>query len=87
MYSEDIDLRDIPVSCASHPIIKLKDTIKILVEKGVKEIRVFFRVGDVPENLVKFILSKHGYSIEELRKLNNGSLLIIAKRSERRVLS
>jgi len=83
VYSEEVDLRSIPVSCTSHPIIKLKDTLRILVEKGVKEVRVFFRSEDIPENLVRVILSRHSYSVEELRRLNNGSILLIAKRSEK----
>jgi len=51
-----------------------------LLKKGVKEVKVFFKVEDIPENIMKLILSTFSYSVEESRKLDDGSFVFIAKR-------
>jgi hypothetical protein len=78
--SREVDLRNIPVSCTSHPVIKLRSIIDSLIKEGVNEVKIFFRVEDIPEGIMKLILSKNGYIVEESKKLDDGSLMFIAKR-------
>lgn len=75
-----MDLRNTSVSCTSHPVIKLRSIIDSLIKEGVNEVKIFFRVEDIPEGIMKLILTKNGYIVEESKKLDDGSLMFIAKR-------
>jgi hypothetical protein len=78
--SREVDLRNTSVSCTSHPVIKLRSIIDSLIKEGVNEVKIFFRVEDIPEGIMKLILTKNGYIVEESKKLDDGSLMFIAKR-------
>jgi len=78
--SEEVDLRYTPISCTSHPVVRLRNVIGSLVERGVREVRVFFKAEDIPEDIMKLFLSKHGYLVKESRRLDDGSLMFIARR-------
>jgi len=39
-----------------------------------------FRSDDIPEGAMKLFLSKYGYVVEDLRKIDDGSSLLIAKK-------
>ena len=78
--SREVDLRSVPVSCTSHPVIKLRGIIDSLVEEGVEEVKIYFRAEDIPEEIMRLILSRKGYTVKESRRLDDGSLVFIAKR-------
>ncbi|MEL9940501.1 MAG: hypothetical protein QW632_02080 [Ignisphaera sp.] len=76
----EIDLRYVPASCTSHPVIVLANTLKDLEREGVEKFKLIFNVDDIPVNAIKFFLSKHGYCVEEERPLDNKSMSVLASR-------
>lgn len=78
--SREVDLRSVSVSCTSHPVIKLRSTVDSLVEEGVEEVKIYFRAEDIPEEIMRLILSRKGYTVKESRRLDDGSLVFIARR-------
>jgi hypothetical protein len=78
--SREVDLRSVTISCTSHPVIKLRGVIDSLVEEGVKEVKIYFRVEDIPEDIMKLLLSRKGFTVKESRRLDDGSLVYIAER-------
>jgi len=54
--------------------------VRSLIGEDVEVIRILFRVEDMPENIVRLLLSRYGYVVEESRKLDNGSLMLVARR-------
>lgn len=78
---KEIDLRYVQTSCISHPVIVLANTLTKLAEEGVKEFKIYFSTDDIPENAMRFFLSKHSYCIEELSPLDDSkSRVVIARR-------
>lgn len=80
MKRKEIDLRYVSVNCTSHPVIKLGHALAGLASEDVDEIRILFRSDDIPEGAMKLFLSKYGYVVEDLRKIDDGSSLLIAKK-------
>jgi len=80
MKEKEIDVRNVPTSCTSHPVMVLANALSYLAKEDIDVVKIYFNVSDIPENVVKFFLSKHRYSIEEIKVLDNNSRLIIAKK-------
>jgi len=77
---EEVDLRFTPEGCTSHPVIKLSQIVPSLALRGVKVAVVHFKEDDIPLSAMKMFLSKYGYSVEEVVRLDDNSLTVIAKR-------
>ncbi len=77
---EEVDLRFTPEGCTSHPIIKLSQIVPSLALRGVGIVRVHFREDDIPLAAMKLFLSKYGYSVEEVVRLDDNTLTAIARR-------
>jgi hypothetical protein len=80
MKVKELDLRYIPASCTSHPIIKLSSLLPSIASEGFDEIRIIFREEDIPENAMKFFLSKYNYFVEEVKRISEGIILMIARK-------
>jgi len=80
MQVEEIDLRNVPASCTSHPVIKLRGLIQSAAERRVEKIKLFFREEDIPRGIMEFILRSYGYVVEEEQKLEDGSIVFTAGR-------
>jgi len=80
MLVEEVDLRSVPAGCTSHPAIRLKEILRTVAERRIEEIRLFFKEDDIPKGIMELFLKNHGYIVKEVRVLNDGSLLVIARR-------
>jgi len=78
--SKEIDLRYTPITCTSHPIIRLSNVVSSLAFEGVDEIRIILREDDIPREALKLFLSKYNYTIDKVEELDGDVLLVIAKR-------
>jgi len=78
---EEIDLRYVPASCTSHPVIRLKSLLRSLSERKVATIRIIFRESDIPMGIMEFLLKSHGYIVIEGSRLEDGSIQVSARRS------
>jgi len=76
LSSIKIDIRNIPESCSSHPVIKLSQALNSL-DGGVHRIEVMYKPSDIPDNIVELFLSKHGFKITDKRVLDDGSVIVI----------
>lgn len=74
-----IDLRNVPESCSSHPVVKLSQTLNSL-SNSVMRIEVLFKPSDIPDNIVELFLSKHGFKVIEKKALQDGSIVAIGVR-------
>jgi len=81
MQIKELDLRNTPSSCTSHPVIRLMSILESLAGKDVDKIKVFFNEEDIPRGIMEFILKKRGYLVEEEGKLENGSLFFVVRRT------
>jgi len=80
MKVKELDLRHVPASCTSHPIIRLSSLLPSIASEGFDEIRIIFREEDIPENVMKFFLSKYNYFVEEVKRISEGVILMIARK-------
>lgn len=71
-----IDLRNIPESCSSHPVVKLSQALNSL-EVGVAKIEIVFKPSDIPMSIVELFLSRHGFKVVEKKTLQDGSVLAV----------
>ncbi len=49
----EVDLRNLPSICNSRPVAVLVNSLHKLFKDGVEEC-MFFNVGDIPENVIRF---------------------------------
>jgi hypothetical protein len=80
MHVEEIDLRNVPASCTSHPVVRLRGLMQSVVERGVEKIKLLFKEEDIPTGIMEFILGNYGYVVEEKQRLEDGLVVFTARR-------
>ncbi len=80
MHVEEIDLRNVPTSCTSHPVDRLRGLMQSVVERGVEKIKLLFKEEDIPMSIMESILRNYGYVVEEKQRLEDGSVIFTARR-------
>lgn len=75
-----IDLRNVPESCSSHPVVKLSQLLNSL-GGDVERVEVMFKPSDIPENIIELFLIKHGFKVVEWRALQDGSSVAVGVKS------
>ncbi len=80
MHVEEIDLRNVPASCTSNPVIRLKGLMQSVAERGVEKIKLFFKEEDISKGIMESILRNYGYVVEEEQRLEDGSIAFTARK-------
>ncbi|MEM1772043.1 MAG: hypothetical protein QXV81_08825 [Ignisphaera sp.] len=80
MKVEEMDLRNIPSTCTSHPVVVLSNKLSEISRRNVDEIRIYINLDDIPINAMEFFLSRYNYCIKELKNIDGKSVFIIARR-------
>lgn len=73
-----MDLRLKSTSCTSHPVVKLSSELSAVKNQGVKVLKLYFNPDDIPIEVAKLYLKKHGFEVESFRKLDDGSVELLA---------
>ncbi|MEL9940950.1 MAG: hypothetical protein QW348_04765 [Ignisphaera sp.] len=83
MRTKEIDLRGVPSSCNSHPIAVLVNSLRSISREEVEEIRIIFNASDIPVNLLRFFLSREGFTVVELVYFDKNAVVAIARKHGR----
>ena len=72
MHELEIDVRNIGSSCTQHPIIVLAN--KLAESKNsARELKIYFKARDIPPQVLKLYLLRHGFEVKELNQLDSES--------------
>lgn len=80
MSEVEIDLRIVPTSCTSHPVVVLVNLISNLAKENVNKIKIYFNTDDIPINALKSFLSKYNFYIRELQSLDSKTYIALASK-------
>jgi len=83
MSERVIDLRFRPSSCTSHPVIALASELSKLPPGEAFAVRLLFSAEDIPVEVAKLYLAKHGFSVKQAKELGGGHVEVLAERASR----